>query len=471
MNIKQYNNPESIETEEAVLGAILLERLAQILAFGLIKSNAMFASNRHQAIFQACKNLFEENNPVDLITVVSELRRLGELGNVGGAHYITELTCKVSSSAHIESHIRILQELFVRRAIIYASEKNKALAVDDSTDPFVLLERWQRQLLAVTEELSSRKASTAREVLRDSLKNIADAINRGGISGIATGWTGFDKTLGGWKKGKLYIIAGRPGMGKSAMAVVISKNVSFIGKSVKLFSLEMTNGEIMARLISNVSGIPYNKLDNGRISNDDLFRANECVGSIANASLSLDDTPKLSVAELRAKCFMAKAEGQLDLIIIDYLQIMEGEGFNREQQVANISSNLKALSKELDVPVIALAQLSRAVEGRGGDKKPQLSDLRESGSIEQDADIVIFPWRPEYYGIASIDLGDGSGEISTHNLMINIVAKHRGGPCGSILNYCNIGLNRIEDYGYKEQLSIPEINPESFDWNERPAEF
>ncbi len=422
--------PQAVELEEAVLGALMLERDALTNVIDILKPQS-FYKEAHERIFSAIEKLFTRSEPVDILTVTQELKKSGELDLVGGAYYITQLTNRVASAANVEFHARIVAQKHIQRELIRASSETIRDAYEESTDIFDLLDKAEKDLFSIVEG-NIRKNYDKMSTLINSAMTQIEAIknNKGSFSGVPSGLTALDRLTSGWQNSDLVIIAARPAMGKTALVLTMARNAAVdFKKPVAVFSLEMSSLQLVTRLISSESEIQSEKLKKGNLEDYEFMQIHEKIKKLADAPLFIDDTPGLSVFELRAKARRLKEQHKIELIIVDYLQLMtaggEGKG-NREQEISTISRSLKGLAKELNVPVIALSQLSRAVETRGGDKRPQLSDLRESGAIEQDADMVMFIHRPEYYNITE----DANGG-DTRGVAELIIAKHRNGPVDS----------------------------------------
>lgn len=416
--------PQAVELEEAVLGAMMLEKEALVLVDGLI-SEKIFYKDSHKCIYQAIRSLNSEGKPVDLLTVSQELRRIGKLEDAGGAFYVTELTSKVASAANIEYHARILQEMYMKRRAIQVAAELQRLAFDDTSDAFELMEMMQSATLETLHDIDNGKTVLFGESLSKRLQVIAKRVaEKKTLTGVDTGFKSLNELTGGWQKPDLIIVAGRPAMGKTSFALCLVRNAAMAGVPVAIFSLEMSEDQLVDRLISIETEIASAQdLQRGNISQEQFTGIIHKTAKASKYPIYIDDTAGISISQLRSKAYKLKATKGIGMIVIDYLQLMSGEGKgNREQEISQISRGLKKIAKELDIPVIALSQLSRSVEQRGGDKKPQLSDLRESGAIEQDADIVIFTHRPEYYGIT--EYSDGS---STRGVAEIIFAKHRNG--------------------------------------------
>jgi replicative DNA helicase len=422
--------PQATDLEEAVLGAMMIESNALTSIIDILRPE-MFYKEHHQIIYKAILSLFNHSEPVDILTVTNELKKSGELDLVGGAYYITQLTNRIASAANIEFHSRIIIQKFIQRELIRISTEIQHEAFDDSVDVFDMLDNAERNLFSISETNIRRSTEDMHSLVREAVKQIEAATNQEGhISGVPSGFTELDRVTAGWQKSDLIIVAARPSMGKTAFVLSIAKNVAIdFKKPVAFFSLEMSAVQLVTRLISSETELDASKLKRGLLEKYEWTQLNEKIKGLIGAKLYIDDTPALSIFELRAKCRRLKAQYNVELIIIDYLQLMAGTGDksgNREQEISTISRSLKALAKELSIPIIALSQLSRAVETRGGPKRPILSDLRESGAIEQDADLVLFLYRPEYYKIDDID------GRPTKGLAEVIIAKHRNGALSDI---------------------------------------
>lgn len=423
--------PQAVELEEAVLGALMLEKDALTNVIDILKPKS-FYKEAHERIFSAIEALFTRSEPVDILTVTQELKKTGELELVGGAYYITQLTNRVASAANAEFHARIISQKYIQRELIRTSTETIRDAYEESSDVFDLLDRAEKGLFSIVEGNIRKNYDKMHTLIKKAIEQIEVAKNRkDGLSGVPSGLTALDRLTSGWQKSDLVIIAARPAMGKTALVLSMARNAAVeFNKPVAVFSLEMSSLQLVTRLISSESELPGEKLKKGTLEDYEFQQLNDKIKKLAEAPLFIDDTPGLSVFELRAKARRLKEQHNIELIIVDYLQLMtaggEGKG-NREQEISTISRSLKGLAKELNVPVIALSQLSRAVETRGGDKKPQLSDLRESGAIEQDADMVMFIHRPEYYGLTEDENG-----MPTAGMAELIIAKHRNGPVDSV---------------------------------------
>ncbi len=431
--------PQAKDLEEAVLGAIMLEKSAFDTIVEILKPECFYVE-AHQRIFSAMQGLANKSQPIDILTVAEELRFREELEMVGGAYYVTKLTNSVVSAAHIEAHSRIILQKFIQRELIRISGEIIGDAYEDSTDVFDLLDVAESKLFEITNNNLRKNFETIDSVLVNTIKRIEDLRHKNeDVTGVPSGFPSLDRVTYGWQNTDLIILAARPAVGKTAFALNLARNaVMHPGKQtpVALFSLEMSAGQLVQRILSAESEIWLEKISRGKMEEHEMKQLYaRGVQRLAQAPLFIDDTPALNIFELRAKCRRLKNKHNIGLIIIDYLQLMSGTGenrnSNREQEISNISRNLKALAKELSVPIIALSQLSRAVETRGagkdGNKMPQLSDLRESGAIEQDADMVMFLYRPEYYDITTNELGENNrGETHVR------IAKHRNGSLETI---------------------------------------
>ncbi|MGN7204247.1 replicative DNA helicase [Pedobacter sp. SAFR-022] len=426
--------PQAIDLEEAVLGALMLEKDALSTVIDILKPE-VFYQESHKKIFEAIQQLFQKSKPVDILTVTSELRTLGLLEMVGGAYYITNLTNRVASAANIEYHARIISQKYIQRELIRISSEIIQNAYEDTTDIFDLLDHAEKNLFDIAQNNLRRDTQKMDEIIKQSLATLEELRTKtDGLTGVPSGFTALDRITGGWQKSDLVIIAARPAMGKTAFVLSCARNAAVdFKKPVVVFSLEMSSVQLVNRLISGETEIEQEKIRKGNLAEWEWQQLHSKIGTLTEAPLLIDDTPALNIFEFRAKCRRLKSQYDIQMIIIDYLQLMhgkgEGGGGNREQEIGSISRALKSVAKELDVPVLALSQLSRAVENRPGQngKRPLLSDLRESGSIEQDADMVLFLYRPEYYGITEDEQGRsqaGVGEV--------IIAKHRNGETGIV---------------------------------------
>ncbi len=422
--------PQAVDLEEAVLGAIMLEKDALTNVIDILQPESFYKEEHHR-IFDAIRRLFSKSQPVDILTVTNELKQSGELDLVGGPYYITQLTNRVASAAHVEYHARIIVQKFIQRELIRMSTEVIRNAYEDTSDVFDLLDTAEKNLYAIVQGNIRKDYDKMSSLIGQAIKQIEIArANDTGISGVQSGFTALDRVTAGWQKSDLIIMAARPGMGKTAFVLTVARNAAVdFKRPVAVFSLEMSSLQLVNRLIASETELSSDKLRKGQLEEHEFQQLNAKIGRLSEAPLFIDDTPALSIFELRAKARRLKENHGVELIIIDYLQLMTAGGDNRgnrEQEISTISRSLKSLAKELNVPVIALSQLSRAVETRGGDKRPQLSDLRESGAIEQDADMVTFIYRPNYYGM------DGSDPDMPPDVAEIIIAKHRNGPLENV---------------------------------------
>ncbi len=445
--------PQAVDLEEAVLGALMLEKDALTAVVDILKPES-FYKDAHQKIYAAIIDLFGRSEPIDLLTVTNELRSTGELEFVGGPYYVTQLTNKVNSAANIEYHARIISEQSIKRELIRISSEIQKDAYEDTTDVFELLDRTEQAMFEVSESNIRKNYADMKSIMREAIEELETKKNQtDGLTGVPSGFTALDRVTSGWQRSDLIIIAARPGMGKTAFVLSSLRNAAVdFNMPMAIFSLEMSSVQLVNRLISAEAELESEKLRRGNLEDYEWQQLHHKIQQLTNAPLFIDDTPALSILELRAKCRRLKAQHDIQCVVIDYLQLMRGDSAtgNREQEIASISRSLKNIAKELNVPVIALSQLSRAVETRGGDKRPQLSDLRESGSIEQDADQVLFLYRPEYYGLTEDEAGNpvtGTGEV--------IIAKNRHGSLedvrlrfiGKFTKFCDLDTGAFDDFG------------------------
>lgn len=416
--------PQAIELEKVVLGAMMLEREKVDLAMNILTQDH-FYDDKLRMVFKAIEILYKENSPIDLITVSNQLREMNNLESVGGPFFIAELTSRIASAANIEFHCRILTEKFISRQIIKISSEFTEKAFDDTLDCFVTLDALETKLGALRmKSLSNKEALSIGQVNYKNLKRL-ESLKNSSVIGIPTGLTSLDNILGGWQSKKLYIIAARPGRGKTALALLACKSSAIdLNVPTAIFSLEMPDEEFSSRLFSMTTSIYNSSISKNRLKEHDWDELRSAHEMMLKKPLYIDDGSPLTISELKVKARMLVKKHKVKLIIIDYLQLMTSneKGQNRESIISEISRGLKSLAKELDLPIIALAQLSREIEKRGANAHPMLSDLRESGSIEQDADCVIFIHSPDFdynESIIDIDL---------------IVAKNRGGLAGTTAN-------------------------------------
>lgn len=458
--------PQATEVEEAVLGAMLIEHEAATVALQMLSAQDFYKPS-HRHIFEVLHDLYERDNPLDLLTVENELRDKELLDVCGGPGYLSELTRSVSSAANIDYHAQIIAEKATKRNLILGCTDIIQEAYDSTTDPYDVLDRAEQRIFDLANAKHRSQAKPIGDVLKDTLSYLEDIRGKeAGITGVPTGLD-IDKMTAGWQNGDLVIVAARPSMGKTAFVLTTARNAALhqdpkLQTKVAVFSLEMSDQSLVQRLLTMEGRINAQAARSGRLKDEEFKRLIDAAGRLFTADIFVDDTPGLSIMELRTKCRRLKSEHDIGLIVVDYLQLMTANSRdigNREQEIATISRGLKALAKELNVPVIALAQLSRAVEQRGGDKRPQLSDLRESGSIEQDADVVCFLYRPEYYGITTTPEGQ-----STTGLAEIIVGKQRNGPTGSVPLYF------VKEYARFENLTTAGPDPFGMDGDDESDE-
>lgn len=421
--------PQARDFEEAVLGAIMIEDKAIDDVIEFLTEDAFYVDS-HQRIFRAIRKLYDAQHPIDLLTVREQLKKTGDLEAAGGDYFLATLTNKIASAANLEYHGRIVAQKYIQRMLISSSTEIIKDAYDDSTDVFELLDKAESSLMNISENNAKKSTVDIGSIIKKELEEIDIRINsEEHLNGVPSGFMELDRATGGWQKSDLIIIAARPGMGKTAFTLALARNAAIDHKKpVAFFSLEMASNQLVQRLISMEAEIPAEKIRRGNLEKHEYQQLTSKIDSLRDAQIFIDDTPGINIFELRSKCRKLKQTRDISMVVIDYLQLMSGTqegkgGGNREQEISQISRSLKGLAKELQIPVIALSQLSRALETRGGDKKPILSDLRESGAIEQDADIVIFLYRPEYYGKTTDE-----NNMDTKGLAEIMIAKHRNGP-------------------------------------------
>ena len=408
--------PQAVDVEEAVLGAMMIEPNCVPDVLDSLTADC-FYKEANRKVFMAISSLSSEHQPVDIYTVSEELKRQGSIDEIGGPYYLSLLSSRVGAAAHVEYHVKILLQKYIQRELITISAEMQRDSFDDSIPVDDLLDNSQSKLFELAERNMKRATLPVQDVIKDTVAEIeANQDRTDGLSGLPSGFTGIDKITLGWQASDLVIIAARPAMGKTAFVLTMARNMAVDHRiPVAFFSLEMSSKQLVKRLLVSETGLSSEKIRGGKKLLDyELVQLHERIKDLTTAPLFIDDTPSISVYELRSKARRLVRNAGVKLIIIDYLQLMTGppelRGM-REQEVSNISRSLKAIAKELDIPVIALSQLSRAVETRGGNKRPQLSDLRESGAIEQDADIVMFIHRPEYYGTESETSVQGEAQM------------------------------------------------------------
>ena len=424
--------PQALDLEESVLGALMLEKDALTNVIDILKPEN-FYKDANREIYQAIIDLFNNSEPVDLLTVTAQLKKNGRLDLVGGSYYVTQLTTKVNSASNIEYHSRIILEQSIKRQLIEVSGEVQKEAYEDTTDVFDLLDNTEQSLFDISESHIRKNYSQVSGIMKEAIEELeSKKSKKDGITGVPSGFIDLDNITSGWQPSDLIIIAGRPSMGKTAFVLSMMRNASIDhNMPMAIFSLEMSSLQIVNRLISSEAELDSDKIRKGNLKDYEWQQLLHKTDQLNNAKIFIDDTPALSILELRAKSRRLKSQHDIQCIIVDYLQLMSGEygktSGNREQEIASISRSLKAIAKELNVPVLALSQLSRAVETRGGDKRPVLSDLRESGSIEQDADMVLFIYRADRYDINE----DEDGNLTAGVAEI-LLRKNRNGPTGKV---------------------------------------
>jgi len=438
--------PQSIEAETAVLGSMLLDRDAIGRAIEII-DDSVFYKGINRAVYSAIVRLYDSNKAVDMVTLVEELNKQGRLDDVGGAAYIAGLTASIPTSANIEHYAKIVKEKAILRNLISTASQIVSESYDATTNVDSLLDKAERMIFDIASNKVESKVVSLKDVIKDSIETIDNLYQRKEhVTGVASGFHDFDIMTAGLQPSDFIVIAGRPSMGKSALVTCMAEHIAVIEKRpVAFFSLEMSKEQLVQRLLCSHARVDYHKVRTGFLSQSDWPRLVNAAGKLSESPLYIDDTPGISVLELRAKARRMKSKYDVQLVVLDYLQLMQGpKGIeNRQQEISEISRSIKALARELNVPVIAVSQLSRAVEQRS-DKRPQLSDLRESGAIEQDADLVVLLLREEYYN--PTDENKGIAEI--------IVAKQRNGPVGSVrLAFIN-EFTRFENLARKEEAEF-----------------
>jgi len=437
--------PQAVDVEMSVLGAMLLEKEAISRALEILDETA-FYKPAHQEIFKAIISLFEKNEAADSITVVEELRRMGKLDAIGGPLYISDLTMRVTSAANVEYHAKIVLEKALLRNLITASTEITSRAFNEQDDALDLLDEAENKIFQISEKRMKKSFLPMKEAVFSTME-LLESIHgaHSGVTGVPSGFTALDNMTGGFQNSDLIIVAARPSMGKTAFVLSLARNAAIDhNKSIGFFSLEMSAQQLVLRLICAEARVDAHSVRTGRLPEEQWRHLSTRIGKLYNAKIFIDDTPALSILELRAKARRLKAEHNVSMIIVDYLQLMQGpkNAQSREQEISMISRSLKALAKELNIPVIALSQLNRAVETTA-DKRPTLANLRESGAIEQDADVVLFIHRPEKYNIL-----EEAGK-STQGIAEIIIGKQRNGPTGEV------ELTFINQYARFENLALP----------------
>lgn len=440
--------PHDLALEEFVLGAIMVEEGSEIDVFNILSPDS-FYTDAHRKIYEAILKLSSAQQPIDMYTVIEQLSKNGTLEDVGGAYYIASLTEKVGSAAHLEFHSRILQQKYIARQLIKIATEIEDQSYDPTAEVDDILSYSEKSIFDLANGNIKTQTKSMSDVLKESLKQIEDAGKReDGLSGVPSGFTSLDKITQGWQNSDMIVVAARPAMGKTAFILSMARNMTVNFKiPVLIFSLEMSAVQLVNRLIVSESELSSEKIRTGKLEDYEWTQLDNKIKNLQDAPLYIDDTAAISLFELRSKCIRLKMQHNIGMVMIDYLQLMSGPPEvrgNREQEVSTISRGIKQLAKEINVPIIALSQLSRSTVSRGGDMRPQLNDLRDSGAIEQDADIVCFIHRPEYYGMQQ----DAEGN-STQGLGQVIIAKHRNGAT------CDVNLRfRAEFARFEEWDSL-----------------
>ena len=437
--------PQNIEAEQAVLGAMMIDKEAISKATEILRENDFYRQD-HRAVYQVIVDLFSKNQAVDMVTVTEALKREGKLEDVGGIQFITYLANAVPTAANISYHAKIVEEKSLLRQLISVSTQIAGAGYEGTEDVNSLLDNAERMILGVSERKISRDFAPIKEVVMSAVDRIDELYNKkGGITGIATGFIDFDHLTSGLQPSDLILIAARPSMGKTALVLNMAQHVAIREKkAVAFFSLEMSKEQLVQRMLCSEASIDSSRLRIGELEDNDWEKLIWAADSLSRAEIFIDDTPGITVMEMRAKARRLKVEHNLQLIVIDYLQLMQGSGKksgeNRQQELSDISRSLKALARELNVPVIALSQLSRGPESRTN-RRPMLSDLRESGSLEQDADLVAFLYRDDYY----------NPESEKKNITELLIAKNRNGPTETVELYFHKNFTRFTDYTPRQE--------------------
>ena len=440
--------PHDIEAEQAILGSMLTDKDAVISAIEVLKED-MFYRDDNKTIYSAILSLYAKAEPIDIITVKAELVSIGMFEKVGGLEYLVALPEKVPTTANVEKYIRIVEEKAMLRSLIKYANEMVALGYDETEEVDSIMEIAEKKIFDLSQKKNQRGYTSIKDVLVESFAELERLYNqKGAITGVPTGFADLDSRTSGFHKSDLVIIAARPAMGKSAFAINIATNAALQANvPVIIFNLEMSKEQVGNRILCSEAMVDSNKVRTGKIEEEEWVKLATASGRLSEAPIYIDDTPGITVTEIRAKCRKLKMEKGIGLVVIDYLQLVQGSGkknSSREQEISEISRSLKILAKELEVPVIALSQLSRAAEQRKEDHRPMLSDLRESGAIEQDADIVIFLYRDDYYNENS----------EKKNVAEVILAKHRGGSTGTVelawlgnyTKFANLDTHRREEF-------------------------
>lgn len=452
--------PQAPELEEAVLGAIMLEKNAMLKVIEILTPESFYV-DAHARIFNACMVLMKNKHAIDILTVTNQLKKSGELEIIGGAYYISKLTNRVASSANLEFHAAIVYQKYLQRKLIELCTDSIRQAFEDSTDIMDLFDSFINELTLVSLKLASagNGAKQVKDVWQELRDDNAVLLANEGVNGVPTGLTEIDELTGGWQKSDLIVIGARPGMGKTSFAMGVAKTAAMrFGKKSGFFSLEMSTKSLVKRMVADESEIPLFRITKQGLTNEEFFELEDNMSKLMDCDVYIDDTPALTLFAFKAKVRRMILDYGIELVVIDYLQLMKGESKFREQEISEISRGLKEIAKEFQIPIIALSQLNREVESRGGDKRPRLRDLRESGAIEQDADIVAFIHRQEYY--KEYNFADGS---STRGVAEFIVEKHRNGRLDTIRLKYEDTITKFSDYtGPSSTKKLQEHNLTNF---------
>ncbi|MFC1514048.1 replicative DNA helicase [candidate division KSB1 bacterium] len=449
-DLKERIPPQAVDIEMSVLGAMMLEKDAVFKAMEHLTAE-VFYKTAHQRIFQSMSTLHTKSEAIDLITVTEQLKKDKKLEEIGGSYYLTECINQVTSASNVEYHAKIVVEKYMLRSMISISSEITEQSYEGTENAQVLLDKAEQKIFAISEGTDKSGFEKISPILHDAIDVLEKYQKREGqVIGVSTGYNQLDELTAGFQKSDLIIIAGRPSMGKTAFALNVMRHAAITDKDpVGFFSLEMSKFQLATRLLACEGRLDSNQLRRGRLDNSSWNKLSIAAGILAEAPIFIDDTPSLSIFELRSKARRLKVEHGIKMLFVDYLQLMRGPAGkeSRQQEISEISRSLKAVAKELDLPVVALSQLSRQPELRGGTRKPMLSDLRESGAIEQDADVVIFIYRPEMYGIEEDDDGN-----DTTNIAEIIIGKQRNGPTGTVKLTFLKDLGRFENLAKEEEI-------------------
>lgn len=459
--IEHLQPPQSLETEQTVLGAALKDDMALNQAVEILPSETFFYAPKHQIVYRSMLDLYQKTEPCDITTVANELERQNKLEKVGGRVFLAELVESIVTTSNVKAHARIILEKFMLRRLIQTSDEISSSCYEHDLPVEELLDRAEATIFQISEKRLTKGFIPLADLIDPAFEEI-DQLHSpdGDIGGVKTGFEYLDELSNGFHKSDLIIIAGRPSMGKTAIALNIAEHVALVEKvGVAIFSLEMSAEQLVLRMLCSKARVSQQKVRGGKASDEEMGRLVHAADPLKRARIFIDDSPTLSALEMRAKSRRLKAQQDVGLIIVDYLQMMHGTGKyeNRQQEMSNISRSLKALAKELEVPVVALSQLSRQVEQRGGEKRPVLSDLRESGAIEQDADLVSFVYRPEFY--MTEDEKKDARNFDKLGVAELIIAKQRNGPTGTVRLTFVKEYARFENMEIRHQELPPEADP------------